>query len=175
MTEIVLDTNYIKLLHSFGLPFRLASKRQIPLKSIIGQYQINEDKIISVKKQIENYRIAGNDEPGWLMYICANGIIDNAKHTAANLMSIYHRRGMRAHWLASVDNIKHVEFSKLQLVIIDSLFFDSSSYRRDKIYEIINYNCNVPKQSVIVIGQNTSPLIMANQLGMKPNLAILTK
>lgn len=175
MTDINLDTSYTPLLHSLGLPFRLSGKKKFPLKTVISQYQINEEKIISTKKQIDNYRIAANDEPGWIMYVCANGIIDNARHVAANLMDIYYRRGLKPHWLASVDNIKGVNFSQLRLVVIDALFFDSSAYRRDKIYEIINYNCNVPKQSIIVIGQNTDPLAMSSQLGMKPNLAILTK
>lgn len=175
LKDITLSTYYPNLLHSMGLPFRLSGKRIFPLKSVIGQYNINNDKIVSVKKQIENYRIAGNDEPGWLMYLCANGVIDNARHVAANLMHIYHRRDLRAHWITSVDNVRTIDFSKLRLVIIDALFFDSSSYRRDRIYELINHNCNVPNQSIIVIGQNTDPFAMSNQLGMKPNLAMLTK
>jgi len=163
------------MLHGFGLPYRLQGGSGFDLKSNLKNYNVGEDKIVSTKKQFENYKIACEDAPGWLMYVCANSILDRAKHVAANIMQNYFSKSQSVHWLTNVDTVKNISFSQLKLVIIDALFFDSSAYRRDKIYEIINYNCNVPNLSVLVIGQNTDPLAMANQLGMKPNLSVLLK
>lgn len=174
MSDIIINTQYSQMLHGFGLPYRLTGQ-PFALSGNLKTYSVNEDKIISVKRQVNNYEVACNDQPGWLMYVCANSLLDKAKHVAANIMSVYFRRDLRSHWITNVDNTKNLNFGQYRLVIIDSIFFDSSSYRRDKIYELINYNCNVPNLSVLVIGQNTDPLAMANQLGMKPNLAMLMK
>lgn len=174
MTSSTIATRYNPFLHGFGLPYRLSGS-DFNLKSALKTYSVGEDKIVSTKRQFENYETACEDAPGWLMYVCANTILDRAKHVAANIMSAYSAQRRQCLWLTNLDVVKTHNFAQCQLVVIDAIFFDSSPYRRDKVYEVINYNCNVPNLSVVVIGQNTDPVAMANQLGMKPNLAVLLK
>ena len=177
--ERIISIDYNPMLFTFGLPRRLTSNSNFNLSENVVSYSVNlggdYEKIVTPAKQLKQYDTAMTDASGWLMYVCANGIVNKAKLVAASIMQEYLERGMKSVWLTSFDHLKNQRFSDLHLVVIDTLFFDSSPYRRDKIYEIINHNCNVADLSVLVIGQNTDPLAMANQLAMKPDLAILTK
>ena len=171
----VIRSDYSKILHSFGLPFRFSGEREFDLKKNLLTYQVSETRIMDTRKQVRVFDTACEADPGWLMYVCANGVIDKARQVAANIMQSYFERDMKACWLTNFDTIKDLKLATMNLLVIDALFFDSSAYRRDKVYEIINYNCNVPKLSVLVVGQNSDPILMANQLGLKPNMAMMLK
>lgn len=109
------------------------------------------------------------------MFICSDSFLDKPKHIAANIMQAYFEREMKARWLTNFNKLDKTKFFELKLVIIDAIFFDSSNYLRDKIYEVINHYCNVKDLSLIVLGRHSDPIEMGRQLGMRFDMAIMCK
>jgi hypothetical protein len=174
MSDIKIRTNYPESLQAFGLPKRLSGVKSFSAKSCIKPFQVNT-LMWNVKKQTNALEEAMYGEPGWLLYICSNNLLDYSKHLAANIMATYFSNGLRPEWIASLDKADKLHYSTFSLVVIDAIFKDSSSYRRDKIYEIVNHHCNVKDLSICIIGQYEDPVEMSTHLGMKPNFGILTK
>jgi len=171
-----IKTSYPETLHAYGLPQRLVGKRPFNLRKRLKSYQTaSQSMIIDAKKQINMFEEAMDGDSGWLMFACTSTILEYPKHVAANIMSSYYARGLHGVWLSSFDKIDRTPFSQMQIVIIDALFADSAPFRRDKIYEIINHNCNVRNLSVCVIGQYENPIEMSTHLGIKPDFGLLLK
>lgn len=173
--HVDLRFDYHPLLHSMGLPFRLNGGRKFDLAKSLISIPLGEDNIVNTRTQRSHLSSALRDDPGWLMYVCAQGVVEKPKHIAANVAQRYFERDLKLRWLTHFDGFERVSFAGLSLVVVDTLFFDTSAYRRDKIYEMINHKCNIEDLSVLVIGQHTSPLDMARQLGMRPDLMMLTR
>lgn len=175
MSHKDIEIRYHQLLHSFGLPYRMQNGRPFGISSALKTFTIGEEKVINVGKQQRYFDVLCKSEPGWITYICSEMYLDRPKHIAANVMQQYFERDLKTRWLSSFDKLDKIRFRELNLVVIDSLFYDCSSFKRDKIYEVINTNCNSSNLSVIVIGKNTDPMAMASQLGMKPDFALMCK
>lgn len=172
-----IPTQYNAMLHSYGLPYRLGNGRSFSLLKALKTYEISDDKIVLPKKQESFYKTACKSDTGWTMFICGETFLDRPKHIAANIMQSYFERDLKTRWLTSFSPkaFEKIKFYELKLVVIDALFFDSSNYHRDRIYEVINYNANVPDLSLIVVGKHTDPIAMGLQLGMRFDMGLLCK
>jgi len=175
MTNKQIEIRYHVLLNSFGLPVRLHHGRPFSFSKSVKSFQLGEDKVVSPTKQQVFFNTCCKDQSGWLLYICSDQFLDKPKHIAANIMQAYFERDLRVRWLTSFDKLDKIRFNELKLVVIDSLFHDSSSYKRDKIYETINYHANKTDLSLIVIGKHADPIELGLQLGMRPDFAIMCK
>ena len=174
MADVVVNTKYSEMLRAYGLPYRMFGKRDFSIRKHLQPYTAG-DRVIDPRKQTESYQIAEGDETGWLMFACSATILEYPRHVAASIMNEYHHRGLRSQWLATFDKLDKVPFQECSLLVIDALFFDSSSFRRDKVYEVINHYGNVKDLSICVVGQYIDPIAMASHLGMKPDLALSFK
>lgn len=175
MTNKQIEIRYNLLLHAFGLPYRLQNGRSFQFQKAVKTFQIGEEKVVHPTKQQSFFNICCKDSPGWLLYICSDQFLYRPKHIAANVMQSYFERDLRVRWLTTFDKLDKLRFNELNLVVIDALFHDTSNYKRDRIYECLNYNCNKENLSVIVIGKNSNPMEMGNQLGTRPDFAIMCK
>lgn len=169
------EIRYHVLLHAFGLPQRLQHGRSFSFKKNTKSFQLGEEQVIHPTKQETFFNACCKAEPGWLLYVCSDQFLDRPKHIAANIMQAYFERDLKVKWLTSFDKLDKVSFRELNLVVIDALFHDTSNFKRDRIYEVINHNCNRENLSVIVIGKNADPIEMGMQLGMRPDFAIMCK
>lgn len=175
MSQAEIDVRYSLLLHSYGLPYRLQNGRSFRISTALKTFTIGEEKVVNVSKQVKYFDMACKEEPGWTMYVCAEHFLEKPKHIAANVMQHYFERDLKSIWLTSFEKLDKIKFHKTNLVIIDALFFDTSAFRRDKIYETINHHCNNSNLSLIVIGKHTDPMAMASQLGMRPDFGLMCK
>jgi len=175
MTNKQIEIRYHPLLHAFGLPYRLQNGYSFNFQKSVKTFQIGEEKVINPTKQQKFLNACCKDSPGWLLYVCSDQFLDKPKHIAANIMQAYFERDLKVRWLSTFDKLDKMRFNELSLVVIDALFHDTSSYKRDRIYETIQYHCNRENLSLVIIGKNTDPIEMGLQIGMRPDFAIMCK
>jgi len=174
MTISEITTDYHPMLHNFGLPYRLQSASTFTVTSVCRSFEYGE-KVINPRKQQHYYDVACKAESGWFMSICSDTYMTYPHHIAANIMEKYFQRDMEVLWLSSFNKLDRAKFGKKKLVILDALFFDSSNYHRDRLYETFSHYCNFQDMSVILVGKNTDPFLLAAQIGIQPDFGILTK
>lgn len=176
MTNIEITTKYHPMLHNFGLPYRLKDAKSFSLSSVCRTYEF-DGKVINARKQQQYFDLVCKaNDTGWFMTICAETYMTYPYHIAANIMHRYYDdKDRKVLWLNHFTKLDRIKFIEKQLVILDALFFDSSNYHRDRLYEVFSHNCNVQEMSVILIGKNTDPFLLGSQIGIQPDFGILTK
>lgn len=175
MVNINLSTTFNPLLHSYGLPYRVQNSRKFALSSSLKTINISDTSIISISKQQKFISVAMKPESGWFMVINSESYLDKPKNIAANIAQSYFDNNMKIRWLTIFDKLDKQNFISTKLVIIDSLFFDSSSYKRDKIYEAITHYANSPDISVILLSKHSDPISASTQLGLEPDFLVSFK
>lgn len=172
MTNITIRTKeYVPQLYRFGLPYRM-SGADFLLRSACQSIQLADSDVHGVRNQEEHYRIAVQDEPGWLMFVLGSSYLDRAKHIAANIMLAYSLQNRQAVWVKNIGDFSTK--TGTQLYIFDALFEDDNAYRRSMFYEAIQKS-DSPNVSIILLGRTDNPIAFSRHIGLKPNLVILTK
>jgi hypothetical protein len=174
-TNIEITTDYHPMLHGFGLPYRLVGAKKFSLSSICKTYEHGET-VISARKQ-QNYFdvVCKSDTGGWFMSICSEMYMTYPHHIAANIMERYFQKDREVLWLSQFNKLDKAKFARKRLVILDALFFDSSNYHRDRLYEVFASYCNFQDMSIILVGKHSDPFQLASQIGIQPDFGILTK
>lgn len=172
MTNITISTgSYDPALYRRGLPYRINGGADFVLKSVCKSVTFGSN-VHGGQGQENHFRVAMQDDPGWLMYILASGTLDKAKHIAANIMMHYHTDEGNTFWIQNVGEFKFRPSTSL--FVFDSMFEDDTAYRRSMFYEAIQ-KADGPRTSIIVLGRADDPNTFIKHLGMKPNLLIYTK
>lgn len=172
MSRIEITTkDYTPEMYRRGFPYRITGG-DFSLKSACRSVRLSDSNIIGSQRQEESYRIACQDDAGWLLYILAESTLDQAKHIAGNIMRRYLDKGLGAHWVTDISSFKWKP--DVQLFIFDSLFEDDTSYRRSLFYEAIT-RVDSPAISVILLGRADDPIKFMKHIGLRPNLMINTK
>lgn len=172
MTNITITTsNYEANLYRRGLPYRINGGSDFVLKSAVKSVQLGNN-VHGQQGQEQHYRVALQDDPGWLMYVLASGTLDKAKHIAANIMAHYSSQEGHTFWVTNVGEFKFRPATSL--FVFDALFEDDNPYRRSQFYDAIQ-RANGPSTSIIVLGKADDPNKFIRHIGLKPNLLIWTK
>ena len=163
--------DYPAEMHRRGFPYRVAGG-DFPLKKACKTFELGANNVVGPRTQEEQYRIAVNDDPGWLMYIMSESSLDAAKHIAGNIMHRYIKDELGTLWIKKIDGFKWKP--EINLFIFDALFEDDTAYRRSMFYDAI-MAVDSPNISVIVLGRTDDPIRFIRHIGLRPNLTIYTK
>ena len=172
MTRIEITTKeYPPEMYRRGFPYRITGA-DFSLKSACRSIRLSETNVIGAQRQEENYRIAHQDDAGWLMYVLSESTLDQAKHIAGNIMRRYLERELGAQWVCDISTFKWKP--DVHLFVFDSLFDDDTAYRRSLFYDAI-MKVDSPAISVILLGRTDNPVKFMKHIGLRPNLMINTK
>ena len=157
------------ILQTLGVPkYYLA--RQFEGKFV--DYYKRKDLVISSHKQRKQFKGLMTEEPGWLAYISAPGLLFNAGILASDIAQNYLDNKLNVRWLHNFDarnSSIQDQILSANLVVFDALFYDGHRLNRDMLYATISRYCQRDDCSVIVIGQAPSPVNMVTYLGLPPN------
>ncbi len=156
------------MLQSFGVPkYYLA--RQFEGRFV--DYQ-KKNSIITALKQRKQFKQLMTEDPGWLAYVSAPGLLFNAGILASDIAQNYFDNRLSIRWLNHFDARQQTtqdQIMKANLVVFDALFYDGHRLNRDMLYATISKYCQRDDCSVLVIGQAPSPVNMVTYLGLPPN------
>lgn len=170
MTNINIKTDYNPELYRNGLPYRLGGAG-FPLKSVLKAYTVGTT-VVGWRTQEDRYRMAIQDDPGWLMFVLGNHTLNNAKHVAANIMARYHEEGKKTAWIKTIDSFKVRR--DVDLYVLDTLFEDDTTYRRAQFYDAL-MSIDSPLTSAILLGRASDPAKYLGYIGLKPHLLLNIK
>ncbi len=163
-----IDTSLLVKYLRVGTPSRTNKPANFGLKTVLQDAVMPGDRVHSRTKQIEQYGIAVKDDPGWFMIIQTPGLLDTAKHVAANIVQSYMADDLSTVWLTSFFKDPPPRYN---LYVFDALFSDDLTSRRSRIYEVL-CGLNNPAASVILLCRSPDIVTAVHQIGLKPHLML---
>lgn len=156
------------ILQSYGVP------KYYMARSFEGRFIefAKKKSLMTPLLQRKQFKQLMTEDPGWLAYVSAPGLLFNAGILASDVAQNYIDNKLRIRWLTHFDARSQSIQDQIvasELVVFDALFYDGSRINRDMLYATISKYCQRDDCSVLIIGQAPSPLKLVNYLGLPPN------
>lgn len=135
-------------------------------------YITNGEMKMTPAQQTKQLKAIMEEEPGWLMYICASGFLYNVGLLASDIANNYVMNNLNVAWLTKMDIKKEYDIDRIlkaDLIVIDALFANGSTFFRDQAYSTITSYCQREDQSLIVMGQAPTPKDFVKYVGLPPS------